>query len=156
MANDVEVGWSAHANGHSGPTVYAEWINRGTDSYPQYYTSYHLNYDSYSYSFFVFNSGHQGIFRFKMSGDSSPFNYSPTMNFNQGMILTNSEHYNSCDTLYTEERNLNYFDSSGNWHYGYGDLKCYDVTSINDWLFNKIDNTDLKVDQNSGVTCQPS
>ncbi len=89
-------------------------VNRGVDSFPQYYTGYGL-VDNNSYIFDVFNSGHRGIFRFKMASDPSPFNYSPTMNFNQGPVITNSEHYNSCDSMYTEMDFLNYYGSSGNW-----------------------------------------
>ena len=150
--NDVEIGWSAHNGDHSGPTVYAEWVNRGVDSGPQFYTGYSLNHNSYS-SFSVFNSGHQGIFRFKVDNQSSPFSYSPTMNFNLGPIITNSEHDNSCDSLWTDMFSLSYFNSSGNWIAGYGNLECFYDNSVNDWLFNVIDNSELKVDENTDLTC---
>jgi hypothetical protein len=152
--NDVEVGWTANNGGpsNSRPTVYAEWVNRGVDSLPQFYTGFSLNYDTY-YSFMVFNSGHQEIFRFKVGNEVSPFNYSPTMNFDLGRVITNSEHYNSCDSLWTDMQSLSYYNSSGNFINGYGNLACFSNDSVNDWLFNKIDNTELKVDQNVGVTC---
>ncbi len=75
------------------------------------------------------------------------------MNFNLGPLLTNSEHWNSCDTMYTEMNGLAYYDSSGNWSSSYSDLECYTDTSINDWLFNLQDNSSFKVDEDSGITC---
>lgn len=150
--NDVEVGWTANNGGHSGPTVYSEWVNRGADSGPQFYTGYSLNYDTH-YRFSVINVGHIDIFRFLVDGQSSPFNYSPTMNFNRGTVITNSEHHNTCDSMWTDMSGLEYFDSSGNYVSGYGNLACYYNGSINDWLFNKISNTELKVDQGTGSSC---
>jgi len=70
--NGVEVGWTANNGGHSGPTVYAEWVNRGVDSGPKFYTGYSLSTDT-SYRFFVENVGHIQIFRFLVDGQSSPF-----------------------------------------------------------------------------------
>jgi hypothetical protein len=149
--NDVEVGWLANWNGHSGPTVYAEWVNRSVDSDPQLDTSDSLSYNT-DYRFWVFNVGHMGVFRFKFNLASSPFNYSPSMNFDLATILTNSEHHNSCDSMWTHMYGLEYFDSGGSWNSGYGDLECFYNNSINAWLFNKISNTELKVDQNVGIS----
>ena len=70
------------------------------------------------------------------------------MNFNLATLLTNSEHRDSCDSLWTEMTNIAYFDSNGNWNNGYGHLVCFYNNSVNDWLFNRIDDTHLKVDQN--------
>jgi hypothetical protein len=144
--NEVEVGWLA-APGR-GPTIYAEWINRGVDSHPQLYNS--VGYDS-TRTFKVQNTGHVEIFRFYFDGEGSPFNYSPTMNFQQGTVVTNSEHYNSCDSLWTHMTSLSYFRSSGVWQLGYGALTYYYCKSVNDYLLDIISDTELYVDQNNGI-----
>jgi hypothetical protein len=149
--DDVEVGWTANNGGHSNPTVYAEWVNRGVDSGPQYYTGYSLSTDT-DYRFFAENVGHIDIFRFYVDGESSPFNYSPTMNFNTGEVLTNSEHYNTCDSLYTHMYALGHMRSDGSWH-DYDNLACYYNNSGGNWLFEKNSNTELHVDQTTGSAC---
>lgn len=150
--NDVEVGWTAHNGGHSGPTVYAEWVNRGTDSGPRFYTGYSLDTDSY-YNFIVENVGHIGIFRFYVDGESSPFAYSPTMNFDTGVPLTNSEHYNSCDSLWTHWYNVNFFRSDGTWSTAYNDLECL-INTSSTWYLHKISNSELLVNSSSsGSLC---
>src|SRR6266567_5157476 len=153
FGNDVEVGWSANnpPGSHSGPTVYAEWINRDTDSRPRFYSGYSLKLDT-NYTFLVENVGHINIFRFKVDGQSSPFDYSPTMNFNTGTVITNSEHYNTCDSLYTHMYALSHMRSDTSWH-DYDNLACLLNNSGGNWLFNKISNTELKVDPNTGSTC---
>jgi hypothetical protein len=99
FGNDVEVGWMANNEGFSDPTVYAEWLNRGADSLPQPFTLQVLNENSYQ-GFYVDNVGHIDIFRFYVGG--LRFDYSPTMIFNTGYTITNSEHYNQCDSLWTD------------------------------------------------------
>jgi hypothetical protein len=149
--DDVEVGWTANNGGHADPTVYAEWINNGKDSGPQYDTADSpLGNNAYD-QFSVFNVGHIGVFRFKFK-TNNPFNYSPTMTFNLGPVLTNSEHYNSCDSMWTDMASLQYFSTAGNWNYYY-DFECKVDSSVNDWLFNRISNMEMKVDETSGITC---
>jgi hypothetical protein len=149
--NDVEVGWTANNGGHSGPTVFAEWVNRGVDSGPKFYTGYSLSTDN-NYRFFVENVGHVEIFRFLVDGESSPFKYSPTMNFNTGAMVTNSEHYNTCDSLYTHMYDLAYMVSNGSWSSSYGNLQCsYNNSS---WYLHKNSNSELHVNQSSsGALC---
>lgn len=148
--NDVEVGWTDNNGGHQVPTVYAEWLNRGVDSGPQFYTGYSLNYDT-NYNFKVQNDGHLEIFRFYVDGQTTPLNYSPTMDFNLGAILTNSEHYNTCDSLWTHMYDLSYFNSAGNWVSGYGNLQEYSCNSGGNWLLSIRSNSELYVDQTTGV-----
>ena len=150
--NDVEVGWTANNGSHSGPTVFSEWVNRGSDSGPRFYTGISLLYDT-DYKFEVKNVGHVKIFRYVVDGESSPFDYSPTMNFNLGTIVTNSERRNTCDTMYTEMTSLGYIDSNGNLNFGYGHLACFYNPPANGWKLNIIDNQHIKVDANTGVTC---
>jgi hypothetical protein len=151
--DDVEVGWVAHISGHSGPTVYAEWHIGSNDSGFQYYTGYSLNTDT-NYNFRIENVGHIGIFRFYVDGQSSPFMYSPTMPFNRGYAIANSERHNYCDSLWTHIYGLNYFDTSGNW-VPWGDLGCWNNTSArNPYYLHKDSNTELHVTQtSSGKLC---
>jgi hypothetical protein len=152
LGNDVEVGWTANNGGHSGPTVFAEWVNRGADSGPKFYTGYSLSTNTDT-TFIVENVGHIGIFRFYVDGQSSAFNFSPTMNFNSGLLITNSEHYNTCDSLWTHMYNINYFDANGNWSSSYGNLQCRKNTSTG-WYLHKDSNSELHVNQtSSGALC---
>jgi len=150
--DDVEVGWFADPQaGYHNPTVYAEWINHGVDSGTQPDTSFSLSENS-DVRFRVENVGDNDIWRFVVDGQSSPFNYSPTMEYNYGQPLTNSEHYNSCDSLYTDMYDLSDASSPGYWQSSYTNLECYIDTSVNDWYFHKISNSELDVTQTSS-TC---
>lgn len=150
VGNDVEVGWTANNGGYSSPTVYAEWVNRGVDSGPQFYTGYSLNYNT-NYTFKVQNIGHISIWRFYIDGQGSPFNYSPTMNFQQGTALTNSERRNTCDSMFTHMYNLQYYSALKAFH-PYSSLSEYACTATDGWKLNILSNTELYVDQNGG-TC---
>lgn len=150
--DDVEVGWTADNGGRASPTVYAEWVIGGTDSGPQYYTGYSLATDS-NYTFKVENVGHIYIWQFYVDSQTSPFTYSPTTNQSLGWPVTNSEHYNSCDSLWTHMDILEYFDSSGNWSSSYGDLECWLNTSAG-WYLYKNSNSELHVySSSSGALC---
>jgi hypothetical protein len=149
VGNDVEVGWDDH-NGTSSPTVYAEWVNRGVDSGPQHYTGYSLSYNT-NYTFKVQNIGHISIWRFYIDGQGSPFNYSPTMNFQQGTVLTNSERYNTCDSMFTHMYNLQYYSALKAFH-PYSSLAEYGCSATGGWEINILSHTELYVDQNGG-TC---
>lgn len=97
------------------------------------------------------NDGGEGIWRFYVDGESTPFDYSPTMIFNLGWIATNSERYNTCDSLWANIFNLNFYTFT-NWTSSYDDLECF-YTSAPDWYFNKISNSQNEVTQSPGVTC---
>lgn len=151
LGNDVEVGWMANNEGLSGPTVYAEWVNRGADSSPQPLNLQVLSENSYQ-GFDVDNVGHVDIFRFYVAGQR--FDYSPTMIFNTGYTITNSEHYNQCDSLWTDMNNLEYQHGDGTWSSSYNNLVCYKDTSTNAWLLNDgISNSEVQVDLTVGTTC---
>ncbi|MGH3399134.1 MAG: hypothetical protein ACRDPO_31065 [Streptosporangiaceae bacterium] len=149
--NDVEVDWTA-GNGmfSNTPVVYSEWVIDGQDSGQQNYTGYTLNPNT-NYHFKVENVGGDRIFRFVVDGQSSPFNYSPQVNFNEGYDITNSEHHNNCDTLYANFTNLQWSPSYGTWSTsGYQDYECFADNST-DWYFHKNSNTSSDVTQNFGV-----
>jgi hypothetical protein len=146
--NDVEVGWTDHNGGYNSPTVYAEWVNRGVDGNPQFYTGYSLSYNT-NYTFKVQNTGHVYIWRYYIDGQGSPFNYSPTMNFQQGTVVTNSERYNTCDSMWTHMYSLEYFSSGGSWN-PYSSLAEYACDATDGWELNIRSNTELYVDQNGG------
>ena len=148
--NYVEGGWTAHNGGYNNPTVYAEWKNLGMDSNPQFYTGYGLTPNT-DKVFTVENVGFHNIFRFYVDNQSNPFNYSPIMNFGSGYLQTNSERYNSCDSMYAHFYNLSYYDSSS-WTSSYNNLECY-ITQATGWFFNKTSNSDHTINQVSGKTC---
>ena len=75
------------------------------------------------------------------------------MNFNWGLAVTNSEHYYTCDTLWAHFSALRDELRSGDWSTSYEDLECYADTSVNDWLFQKVSNSEHYVVDTSGVTC---
>ncbi|MGH3399250.1 MAG: hypothetical protein ACRDPO_31645 [Streptosporangiaceae bacterium] len=104
--------------------------------------------------FRIENVGNNDIWRYVVDGQSSPIGYSPTMNFNYGNPHTNSEHYVSCDSLWTHMWNLEYaIDQTPDWSSSFQNLKCYLNDSVNDWLFDKISNSELQVNETNGVTC---
>jgi len=76
------------------------------------------------------------------------FNHSPTMDFNSGYTITNSEHYINCDTLYASFQNLDYSDSPGNWTSSYEDYQCY-FDDSDDWYFHLNSNSSSDVTQTS-------
>jgi hypothetical protein len=148
--DDVEIGWT-DGGGIGTPTVYSEWINDGVDSDRQPYRGYSLSTNS-TYHFRVENVGNQDIWRFIVDGQSGPFNYSPTMNFNYGFNLNNSERYNNCDPLYTSFTELGYSNSPTNWVGSYLDLECAGDTS-SDYYFNKLSDNENNVTLTPGVKC---
>lgn len=150
--NDVEVGWAAGVGiiPNNNPTPYAEWINRGADSFIQA-TGQILSTNSYL-TFKVENVGNAGIWRFYLDNQSSPFNYSPTMNFNNGLPATNSEHDSTCDSLWSHMYGLQDQPNIGHWQ-NYTNLQCYIDTSVNQWYFDRISNNEEYVSLNTGITC---
>lgn len=150
-SNSVEIGWGAGPNnitGHSNPTVFAFWINRGTPGQ----RAYKSLSENTNYLFRVENVGHIEIFRFYLDGESSPFAYSPTMKFDTAWPAPNSEHYNTCDSLWTHMYGLSYFTGSGSWSSSYNDLECWYNTSK--WYLYKNSNSELHVySSSSGALC---
>ena len=149
---NVEVGWAANENGYKGPIVYAEWAIDGSTQAPVYDPNSNgrgLATDS-NYRFRVDNAGNVGIWRFIFDGDSSPFTYSPTMPSNYGAPYVQSEHFNSCDSLYTHQYDLSYSEPSY-WVSGYDNLVCT-LNDSPDWYFHKNSNSDWDSSQTSS-TC---
>jgi hypothetical protein len=149
--NWVEVGWIAIPGmQYSSPTVYADWMNRGTFSKVQFYTGYTLN-ENGDYRFREENVGDQDIWRFVVDGQSSPFNYSPTMDFNYGTALTNSEHNENCDSLYTDMYDLSDATSPSYWA-PWANPTCWNDTATG-WYLHEISDTEVDVTQTSGGLC---
>lgn len=151
-SNFVEVGWGAgphNITGNSGPTVFAFWINDGVSG-KKIWSSLTTDTDR---TFTVENVSQVRIFRFYFDGESSPFAFSPTMDFNYGLLAPNSEHYNTCDSLWAHMNGLNYFDASGNWSVSYGNLECW-YNSSTGWYLYKNSDSELHVySSSSGTLC---
>jgi hypothetical protein len=152
--NDVEIGWGAGPGSVTGsgstPTVYAYWYNRGVQG-----KSIHVSLsDDTNRAFTVQNIGHIEIFQFVFDGESSPFAYSPTMTFNIGIPLANSERWNYCDSLYTHIYNLVYLTNSG-WSTDWGNWGCWTNGSVrNPYYLHKNSDSDMNVtSSSSGSIC---
>lgn len=145
----------AHISGHSGPTAYSEWKIGSTDSGFQYYTGYSLSAGN-NYVFTVVN-GANNTWQYYVDNQSAPFASSPTMPFNNGYSVANSERHNSCDSLWTHMYSLNYFSRSGSWSSSYDDLVCWSNDSTpgpNPYYLYKNSNSELHVyTSSSGTLC---
>lgn len=149
--NWVEVGWSAHIEGTTSPQVFAEWQN-GSGNHG-YYNYKLVSYDT-NYKFWAVNlPGGNPIFQFWFDGDTSPFHYSPTMNFGTAQPLGNSERHNWCQSLYAHFYNLNDYTSSGwetwdNWN------ACLNSTARNPYYMHRDSDTEFHVtNDSSGKLC---
>ncbi|HEV2375786.1 MAG TPA: hypothetical protein VGS19_26920 [Streptosporangiaceae bacterium] len=145
--NDVEVGWATGGSPMNEPTLYAEWVRNGMDSLQQWAgtigagTNWHFEVD---------NAHGIGIWRFYFDGQTKPFNYSPTMAFNSGWALTNSERRNTCDTLWTHFYSLTDATSLG--HYRpWTLLQCW-ADDAPGWNMQQVSASELYV-QTSGHVC---
>lgn len=147
--NDVEVGWTANNGGHKDPVVYSEWVNRGADSDANIYTGYSLTQGN-NYHFEVTNVNNIDIWRYYVGGQSTAFDYSPTMNFNYGIAVTNSERNAECDSMEAHFYNLKYAFSNSDWA-TYENLKCY-LNNTTDWYYHKLSNSEERVNQTSGMS----
>jgi hypothetical protein len=139
--NWVEVGWSAHIAGTTSPQVFAEWDNRGTPGAKNYKL---VNYAT-DYGFTVDNVGHIEIFRFHFNGESSPFKYSPTMNFNTGQPIGNSERHNWCQSLWAHMSNLSDQISDHSWETWDDWNWCLNSSARNKHYIHKDSATELHV-----------
>lgn len=151
IQNYVEVGWTANNGGHSGPTVYREYKNRGSDSGPLFNNKNLVKGDYYNFR--VQDGDGNTVFTYFV--DSDDIGQSADMNFSRGTLLTNSERRNPCDTWYAHFRNLKQCNNANpcDWT-GYSSLSCYFVPSDNDgYKFDKIDAQEHYVRKSGGVTC---
>jgi hypothetical protein len=121
--------------------VFAEWDNNGTINDKQYKL---LKYDM-SYGFAVDNVGHIKIFRFFFNGESSPFKYSPTMTFNTGQPIGNSERNNWCQSLWAHMYNLSDQTSDGSWETWDNWNWCLNSSARNKHYIHKDSATELHV-----------
>jgi hypothetical protein len=148
--NYVEIGWSAHISGTTSPQVFAEWNDRGT---PNGYNYKLVPYDTDQWFKVVNPPGGNPIFQYWFGDDSSPFKYSPTMNFGTGQVLGNSERRNWCQSLFTHMYDLNDYTSSG-WETWDGWAGCTNTTSRNPFYMHKDSDTELHVtSSSSGALC---
>ncbi|HEV2372741.1 MAG TPA: hypothetical protein VGS19_11280 [Streptosporangiaceae bacterium] len=146
--NDVEVGWATGGSPMNEPTLYAEWVDNGQDSLQQWAGTIGAGAD---WHFEVDNAHGIGIFRFHFDGATRPFNYSPTMRFNQGWALTNSERRNTCDTLWTHFSSLQDQTSLTHWQ-PWAQLVCFADTAPG-WNMAEISNSELFVQNSGGHVC---
>jgi hypothetical protein len=139
--NWVEIGWSAHIAGTTSPQAFAEWDNNGTPGAK--------NYKLVSYGtdpgFQIQNVGHIEIFRFYFNTETSPFAYSPTMTFNTGQPIGNSERHNWCQSLYAHMQNLadqlsdGSFETWDDWSW------CLNDSARNPYYIHKDSSTEFHV-----------
>jgi hypothetical protein len=149
---NVEFGWTDHNGGYSSPTPGSDYMVATTTQPPSFWPSFTLHYDS-NVRFRIENLSNQGVFRYVIDGQSSPIAYSPTMNFNQGFAVTNSEHYNSCDTMWTDMFSLQHqYAINPGWS-DWANITCWADTSQNDWYVHAVSSTEVQVNQNSGGIC---
>lgn len=153
QTQNVEFGWSDHNGGHSSPVPASDYMVGGMTQPPSFWPSFTLNYNS-NVRFRIENLGNQGIFRYVIDGQSSPIAYSPTMAFNTGFAVTNSEHYNSCDTLWTNMSSLQHQYAINPAWSDWANITCWYSNSVNDWYLHALSSTEVQVDQNaSGGIC---
>ncbi len=138
----VEVGWLAHVY-RTYPTVFAYWNNNGsTPSSPTFHGT--LSYDN-TYKFWTVNPpGGDPIFQFWFDGNTSPFEYSPTMGFGTAKPMGNSERHNWCQSLWAHFTNLNDYTTSGwetwdTWTY------CVNTSVRNKYYMHKDSDTEFHV-----------
>jgi hypothetical protein len=149
--NMVEVGWTANNGSHSGPTVFREYVNRGSDSGPLY-DSKALAHGDY-YNFRVQDGDNNTIFTYYV--DSDDIGQSGNMNFSRGTLLTNSERRNPCDTWYAHFKNLKQCNNANpcDWT-AYSDLSCYFFPPGSDnYKFDEISVQEHYVRTGGGITC---
>jgi hypothetical protein len=136
--NDVEIGWTAGPGRLHIPEVYSEWVSRGVDSKFRRYPGYRLRGGA-SFRFRVQDPGRHSVWQFLAGNRSRPFGFSPRMDFSHGYVLTNSEHYNTCDSLYARFHGLRYASAPGRWQPHYLDLRCY-LNDSRGWYFHRVSN----------------
>jgi hypothetical protein len=146
--NDVEIGWTAGPGRLRTPQVYAEWVNRGVDSKFRRYPGYRL-LGGASFRFRVQDPGRRSVWQFLIGNRSRPFDFSPRMDFSHGYVLTNSEHYNTCDSLYARFHGLRYASAPHRWQPHYLDLKCY-LNDSRGWYFHRVSNDAAAVTDRRG------
>jgi len=150
---NVEFGWTDNNGGYTTPTPYSDYTVHGMTQPPTFYGNYAriLNYNT-SVRFRIENTGGRGIFRYVIAEQPSPIGYSPTMTFNGGSALTNSEHHNNCGTLWTDMYSLQEQTqiSPEIWSATYFDLECWNNTSINGWYLHKFSDGEVQVNQTVG------
>jgi hypothetical protein len=149
QTSNVEFGWNDDNLGYDVPIVISDYEVQGTTQAPSAWPSYPLSYNT-SVNFRIENVGDRGIFRYVVGNEGSPIAYSPTMGFNEGWPVTNSEHYNNCDTLWTDMSGLEDQISVApeSWE-SYVSLNCWADTSVNDWYLHEVSSDEIQVNANS-------
>jgi hypothetical protein len=151
--NDVEVGWIGNTSGHTNPTLYFEWVDRGTDSHVRY-SSDLTNDIGANHGFKVQDANGDKIWTAYYKSSTQAFDSSPVMNFNNGEAITNSERNNTCDTQYAHFNNLKTCNTHNpcSWSV-YGNLQCFAITGTTDYKFYKISDSEHYVQNNVTTTC---
>ncbi len=153
QTSNVEFGWTANNGGYSSGVPFSDYMVASATQKPTFFGSmYPLNFDVY-YRFKIENVNDIGIFRYYFEGQTTPLGYSPTMSFNDGYALANSEHRNTCDTLYTDLTGLQDMISNGTWS-NYSLIGCWYNTS-NDWYIHLNSNSGITVNQTTDTWGAP-
>jgi hypothetical protein len=148
QTQNVEFGWTDNNGGHSSPVPGSDYMVGGMTQPPSFWPSFSLDYNS-NVRFRIENLGNQGVFRYVIDGQSAPIAYSPTMTFDTGFTVANSEHYNSCDTLWTDMFSLQHQTAINPAWSDWANIACWFSSSVNDWYLHKITSTEVQVDQNA-------
>jgi len=139
--NWVEIGWSAHIAGTTSPQAFAEWDNNGTPGAKNYKL---VSYDT-DYGFTIANPGHIEIFRFYFNTETAPFAYSPTMLFDTGQPIGNSERHNWCQSLWAHMHNLTDQASDHTWGTWDGWDWCLNSSARNPYYIHRDSDSELHV-----------
>lgn len=151
--DDVEFGWADKIqtdNGHTytTPIPASDYMINGVTATAHALTSYTLTYNT-DVRFRIENLGDNEIFRYVIDGQTTPIGYSPTMPFNRGFPLTNSEHYNTCDSLWTDMHSLSYqYNLTPTW-YSWSITQCFANDSTDGWYLHLVSATEIQVNQSS-------
>lgn len=143
----VEFGWTDKNGGYTTPTPASDYMVNGMVQPPKFLPGQNLGYNTYD-NFEVENYGAKEIFRYYIGG--TLIGYSPTMSYNQGPIVDNDEHYNNCDSLWTDAYALQDQTATPSTWVNWGDVGCWANASVNDWYLHKVATTEFQVNQTVG------
>jgi hypothetical protein len=160
--NNTEFGWSAPYGVYpfKHAAIYTEYKANGSESSPNLIQSVDANTTHRFKQEAPGDPNSNGNYTWKFYLDGN-FLVQNTFGYNFGTLETNSERYNTCDTLFEHMTNLNnctsHANDTCNWWGSFGNLHCGTAPppppSSNDYLFNKIDNTELQVEKATGNNC---
>jgi len=151
---DVEVGWLSTG---SSPVSYFEYVtSSGSDSGARHGPAVTANSFPNLKVTAPSPANPNGNYLWKAYLGSSSFDQ-VTLGFNRGLLVTNSERKNNCDTMWAEFKSLDNCSAvpggTCSWHGSYFNLACRSTNSGGEYQFNEVDETHHYVKQSGGVTC---